>query len=286
VRPFHSASWVLPAAFLAAAVAFPASAASDQPDPREIIRRSLQIDARQDELARDYTYLLRQDRRDLDGSGRVKERRLQTWDVILVDGSPYRRLVARDDKPLSSQEQKYEEERLRADDQSRRKETEEQRRRRITEWERKRRQRREEAKEIADAFDFTLAGEQRLDGRDVWVIDARPRPEYKIKGSTARALFPNVKARFWIDKAEYAWVRLEAETIDTVSLGLFLVRVAKSSRVVMEQTRVNGELWAPKRITVSGSARIFLVKNLRFELQQDFSEYKKFQAESRIVAVR
>ena len=92
-----------------------------------------------------------------------------------------------------------------------------------------------------------------------------------------------MKARFWIDKAEYAWVRLEAETLDTVSLGLFFVRVAKGSRLAMEQTRVNGELWAPKRIAVSGAARIFLFKNLRFQLQQDFSDYKKFQADSRLI---
>ena len=186
MRLYHPALW----AVVSAVSALAAPAPPDRPDAREIVRRSLQIDARQDELARDYNYLLRQDRRDLDGDGRVKERRVQTWDVILLDGSPYRRLVARDDKLLSPEERKNEEEKLRLDDQNRRKETEEQRRRRIEEWARKRRQRREEAKEIADAFDFTLAGEQRLEGRDVWVIDAAPRKDYRIKGSNAQPCSP------------------------------------------------------------------------------------------------
>lgn len=278
MRLFLSAAWV----FVSAAIAFPAAAA-DQPDPREIMRRTLQVDARQDELARNYTYLMRQDRRDLDSSGRIKERRIQTWDVTLLDGSPYRRLVARNDQPLSPEEQAAEEQRLRQDDQARRNDTPEKRQRRIAEWQRRRSQRREEAKEIIDAFDFTLTGEQKLEGREVWVIDAKPHPGYKGKGSTARALFPNVKARFWIDKSEYSWVRAEAEAIDTITLGLFLVRVSKGSRVTLEQTRVNNELWAPKRFFVTGSARIFLVKSLRFELEQDFSQYRKFQAESRMV---
>jgi hypothetical protein len=247
------------------------------------MRRTIQVDARQDELAKNYTYLMRQDRRDLDGSGQVKERKVQTWEVMLLDGSPYRRLVARNDTPLSPEEQKWEEQKVRTDDQERRNDSNDDRQRRQQEWQRKRKQRREELKEVLEAFDFSLAGEQKLDGRDVWVIDARPHPGYKGKGTTARALFPKVKARFWVDKAEYAWVRLEAETTDTVTLGLFLVRVAKGSKVVMEQGRINNELWAAKRIDLSGAARLFLVKSLRFQLQQDFSDYKKFQAESRLI---
>ncbi len=64
-------------------------------DPREIVRRSVEIDRKNLEIARNYTYLERQEVRDLDGSGKVKNTEAQTTDVTLLEGSPYRRLVAR-----------------------------------------------------------------------------------------------------------------------------------------------------------------------------------------------
>src|ERR1039457_345332 len=82
-------------------------------DAKEIVRSAVQVNDRNEEISRNYTYLERQDLRVLDGSGRVKDRKIQTWDITLLEGSPYRRLVARDDKPLPPAEQKKEEEKLR-----------------------------------------------------------------------------------------------------------------------------------------------------------------------------
>src|SRR5437870_5311579 len=69
-------------------------------DPREIIRRSLQFHTQNDEAARNYTFLRRVDIRALDGAGKVRHNDCKTWDVTLLEGSPYTRLVMRDDKPL------------------------------------------------------------------------------------------------------------------------------------------------------------------------------------------
>lgn len=252
-------------------------------DPKEIIRRAMALDQRNAEAALNYTFLQRTDMRQLDGSGKVKEQKIQTWDVTLLEGSPYKRLVARNDQPLSPEEQKWEQEKLRKSNEDRRKETEEQRQKRVADWRRKQQRQREDIREFPDAFDFRLAGEERLNGFDVWVIDATPHPGFRAGASNARALFPNVKGRFWVAKDSYGWVKADVEAIDTISLGVFLVRVSKGSRVVLEQTRVNGEVWLPKKWIIKASARIFLVRNIRVDAQYDFSEYKKFQADSRIV---
>ncbi|MBZ5581702.1 MAG: hypothetical protein LAQ30_05750, partial [Acidobacteriia bacterium] len=79
-------------------------------DPKEIVRHAMQVDARNAQLALNYTFLQRTDVRQLDGSGKLKQRKIQTWDVTLLEGSPYKRLVARDDKPISRDEQDWEEE--------------------------------------------------------------------------------------------------------------------------------------------------------------------------------
>jgi hypothetical protein len=252
-------------------------------DPREIVRRSVEIDKKNVEIARNYTYLERDEARELDGSGNVKSTQIETWDVTLLEGSPYRRLVARNDQPLSPKEQKKEEDKLRRSIVERRKETPEQRQRRIADWDRKQQRQREPFKEIPDAFDFRLAGEEALAGSQVYVIDATPKPGYKPKLPSA-FFFPKVKARFWIDKKDYRWVRVEVETLDTISFAGFLVRLAKGSRLVIEQAHINQEVWLLKSVTMRGSARVALIKGVHAELIVTFSDYKKFQVDSRVVS--
>jgi len=253
-------------------------------DPRDIVRRSIELDRKDLAAERNYTYLERQLDRQFDGAGKVKQQTLRTFDVTLQEGSPYRRLVARNDQPLSAEEQQHEQEKLAANIEERRHETKEQRERRLAEWERRRQRQREPVHEVPDAFDFKLAGEQTIDGRPTWIIDATPRRGYKPK-SMAASFLPKMKARFWIDKADYQWVRLEAETLDTVTFGAVLLRVGKGAHIEMEQTRVNDEVWLPKRIALQGSARLFLVKAVHAQIEHTYSAYRKFQADSRVVSI-
>ena len=253
--------------------------------PREIVERAIAVNEQNQRLARNYAYLERQERRTLDGSGVMKERVVETWDVTLLAGSLYRRLVGRNDKPLSPAEEKQEEEKLRKSIEERRGETPEQRERRIAESQRRRDERqRAPIQDLLDAFDFRLAGLETLDGREVWVIDGAPRAGFKGKSTVGRALFPKLKCRFWIDRNSYQAIKVDAETQDAVSLGLFLVRLAKGSRILIESERVNDEVWLPKHVAVTAAARVLLVKSARFDLRLDYSGYKKFQAESRVVA--
>jgi len=74
---------------------------------------------------------------------------------------------------------------------------------------------------------------------------------------------PKVKGRFWITKEGFQAVKIEFVTLDTISWGGIVARVSKGTRVSVEMTRVNNEVWLPKRILVSGSARVLLVKDTR-----------------------
>jgi hypothetical protein len=252
-------------------------------DAREIVRRSVERDQANAELARNYTFLQRQETRELDGSGNTKKRDIKTFDVTLLEGSPYRRLVARNDQPLPPKEQQQEAEKLQRSIEQRREETPEQKERRIADWKRKQEKQREPLRELPDAFDFRLAGEENIAGVPAYVIDASPKPGYKPRSSTA-SFFPKVKARFWIAKTGYQWAKVDMETLDTITFGGILIRLARGSHVVMEQARVNEEVWLPRRISIQLSARVLLVKGYRADLLFTFSDYKKFQTDSRIVS--
>ena len=244
-------------------------------DLREIVRRAVELDAKNIELDRGYTFQERRERHEFDGSGKVRRDDIQTWEVIPLEGTAYRRLVARNDVPLSAGEQTAEQERLRWNAEQRRKETPQERQRRIDEYQRRLQQRTHEPlKELPDAFNFSPAGEAIIDGRTVYVIDARPKPGYHPRSQLA-SYFPKVKARLWIDKAEGQWVKVDAETLDTISIAGFLLRVAKGTRYTAEQTRVAENVWAPKRVWYKASARIVLVKAIQLEVETRLSDYRK-----------
>src|SRR5262245_62164983 len=92
-------------------------------DPRELVRRSIRLSDQDLAAARNYTFLERDETRELDGNGQVQTHNIKLFDVTLLEGSPYRRLVGRDDHPLPPDEQTAEEQKLRASIEDRRKET-------------------------------------------------------------------------------------------------------------------------------------------------------------------
>ncbi|HEY7389747.1 MAG TPA: hypothetical protein VH640_14620 [Bryobacteraceae bacterium] len=251
-------------------------------DPSEIVRRAVELNARDMQLANDYNYLQREETRELDRAGKPRIRKDETWDVIPLDGSPYKRLVLRNGQPLSATEQQIEDQKLRAAAEARRKESPEQRGRRLEEWRHRQDRQRQPLRELPDAFKFTLLPDENLDGRPVYVIAAVPKPGYKPKSSYT-AFFPKVKVRAWIDKADLEAKRIEIEATDTISFGGFLLRLEKGSRILIEQTRMDDQLWLPQRVSVVAEARVMLLKNLNREMEYNFSDYKKFQVDSRVV---
>jgi len=48
---------------------------------------------------------------------------------------------------------------------------------------------------------------------------------------------------------------------------------------------VNGEVWVPTQIRIRLNARLGLLKTFRKELEVAYSDYRKFQTDSRVVSV-
>ncbi len=260
-----------------------AIAAAQGPDAREIVRRSLEANEQNWKIARNYTFLQRTEERRMDASGQTKSKEVKTYDITLLQGSPYIRLVARDDHPLPPAEEKKEQDKLNKSIAERMKETPAQRERRVSDYDKRRARQQETMREIGDAFDFQVLGQDRLEGRDVWVLKATPRPGYQPRSSDAKIL-PHVGGKLWIDQKSYHWAKLEAEVITPVSWGLFLVRLDSGARILFDATRVNDEVWLPQHVWIAASARLGLFKKLRVEEDTTYKNYRRFQTDSRIVA--
>jgi len=273
-----------------------AAAAQQKPDPKpadttaslnqaqiiDLIRRSADHDMENDKKQRDYTYVERQEVHRLDGKGEVKSTEIKTFDVLEIYGEQVQKLIAKDDKALSEKEAKKEDDKIQKLIDKRRNESEEERRKRLEKEEKEREEDRQFVKEIADAYNFTFVGIESLDGRDTYVIDCDPKPGYEPHMKQAKFL-SKARGRVWIDKTDLQMKKLDVQFIDTVSFGLFLARVHKGSRVIVENTRVNDEVWLQQKVAVKVDVRVALLKNFDLEVDVTDRDYKKFRTDTRII---
>jgi hypothetical protein len=251
-------------------------------DAREIVRRSVEADHKSWELARSYTCRQREVEKQLGKHGEVKSTTIKTYDVNFYYGREYSRLIEKDDQPLNEADQKKEDEKLEKFLAKLRDQSEEEREKRAAKEKKEREEERAFLRDMLNAYDFTLLGEENVGGTDTYVIEAVPRKDFHPTQPHADIL-SKIKGRLWIEKKEYNWVKVEAESIDTISFGFFLARVHKGARFNLEQVHLNDEVWLVRRFYISGGARLALVKNMVMEQEDTFSSYKKFVTTSRIL---
>jgi hypothetical protein len=249
---------------------------------RDLIRQAAEKDIENDKRQRDYTYIQREEEHKLDGNGREKSTETRTYEIMVLYGEPVRKLIARDDKPLPDKDARKEDEKIQKIIEKRRNESDDDRKKRLQKEEKDREEARAFVKEIADAYNFRLTGLEEWAGRSTYVIDADPRHGYEPHMKNAKFL-PKFRFRVWLDKAEMQWVKLDIQCIDTVSVGLFLVRLHKGSNIQIEQTRINDEVWLPKQVALKLDARIALLKGLNISEDVTYRDYKKFRTQTRIV---
>jgi len=273
-------------AFLAAAgVSANLLWAADAADPREIVRKCVELDQANWLRMKDYTWVARETTRHLDSSGKLKSTESETWETVILFGRPYRRTIERNSVPVAAEQKRKEQEKLDRTVAALERETPKQREIRIAAYQNERARDREFLLELPDAFDFHLEADAQIDGRETWVIAASPKPGYRAKHGDAKA-FSKIEGRIWIDKLDGQWVRIEAKTVDTISWGWCLARLNPGASLVFEQTRVGDGIWLPKREFTSGSGRLAVLKKLSEEQEITWTNYRKFQASSNLVSTR
>ena len=254
-----------------------------EPDAVEIVRRSMSHDQDNWQRAKDYTFEMKSVNRTLDKKGSPTKTRAETHEILVMYGRPIGRLIEKEGKPLTGGEKRKEDEEFEKELAKRRKESQEENSKERRKYLEKREEARRFAREVPDAFNFTLLGSEKLGGRDVYVISAEPKPGYKPHDSQARMLLPKLRGKLWIDKEEYQWVKIEAETIDTISFGLFLARLGRGAQLTFEQSRVNDELWLPSHGYIKVDGRLALLKKVRADAEIHFGKYRKFQTDSKLI---
>jgi hypothetical protein len=255
-----------------------------QPQMRQLFRVVADKDLENDKRLRNYTYIEHEVQTKLDRNGQAKLSEERTYEILEIYGEQTQRLIEKDDKPLPEKEAAKEEEKLQKIIDKRKNESAEDRKKREEKEEKEREEDREFVRDVADAYNFTLVGTETLNGRDAWVIDAEPRPDFVPHAKDAKYL-SKFRGRVWIDKSDLQLAKMEMECLQTISWGVFLARIYKGAHFTLEQTRVNDEVWLPLHFTARVDVRLALLKNYDIDLEQSYRDYKKFRTSARIIGV-
>jgi hypothetical protein len=233
-------------------------------DARQIVELSVAATERSWLTRDEYTYLERDEDRRLDSQGLVKSDDARVIQMTVVNGARFEQLMEHNGQPPSA-----EEERRSAEDLNRlRHETPEERNVRLG----KEQEDGAFLRDVLAAFDFQLVGEETVEGRPAYVLQATPHPGYHAQGKYGK-MFSKVAGRLWIDKQDFGWVRVDGQVTQAFSMGLFVARVQRGSRVILEQTCVGDAIWVPKRIEVRASAKILFLKSLDIDRILTYSDY-------------
>jgi hypothetical protein len=121
-----------------------------------------------------------------------------------------------------------------------------------------------------------------VDGRPAYKVESDPSPgESTGCGQKVAKLF---HLSIWIDQADKKLAKWEGDNIAPITWGGILIRVpAGAMHIAEDMTRREDRAWLPAHLHVRIDAKLLLLKTAHIEVVSTYSDYRKFQADSRIV---
>jgi hypothetical protein len=247
------------------------------------VRTRLQTDST---LQSGYIYVETRREQKLDGRGRVEQESVKVYESYpgLPGEDRWERLISENGRPRAAAD-------LEKDLRDRQKKAEamvregvEQPAKQQARQQREYATRRREFDAVLDdlflVYDIRMERRELLNGHETIVFSLTPRREAKPRtreGGQMRTF----AVRAWISESDRELVRVDAEAIDTLSMGFgLLARLHKGAKLSFVRTKVNDEVWLPSHVTYNGTARVGLVAVLRRSGTSDFSDYRKFSVDT------
>jgi hypothetical protein len=234
-------------------------------DARQIMAQSIAATERSWQARDHYTFTERDVDRRLDDLGRLKSENIDVTRMTLVNGARFEQLMEHNGQLPSADEQKKSSKDL----EKLKRETPAEQTARLL----KTQENRSFLHDLLEAFDFHLLGEELIAGRPAYILQATPHPGYHAHGRYGK-LLSRVEGKLWVDKQDFAWVKVDGEVTQSFSIGLLVARVQRGSHILMEQTCVGDAVWVPKRLEMRASATILFLKSLDVERILTYSDYR------------
>ena len=241
--------------------------ASEQaPTSSELIRKAIAASESQQSKDLKYTYREDHEQFQLNKQNQMSLTSRKTYDVIMLEGENYRKLILVDGKPLDEKLQKKVDEDLEKTRARRKKRSI----RTIT-----RTVRTGGLEEVEKLFNARVTGEETLNGRKAWRIEAEPKPGIKTTNKDELNAL-NTRRTFWIDQQEGRELRRKTEFLRPTN------GFQPGSEIDMTFQKV-GEAWLIDNILFRFDLKAMAVMRGRGESRNKFYDYRLYQTDSRLV---
>jgi hypothetical protein len=237
------------------------------PDVQELVRRSVENNEKNWKAAPEYSF---NESDVITKSGKTLRR---SYRVLMIDGSTYNELIGENGEPLAGARAVAEQKKLGQETGRRRAESPAARQRRIAAYESERRQDNALMREMIKAFDFKMAGQESVNGRNCYVLIATPRPGYRPISRDTKVL-TGMRGKMWIDSREYQWVKVHAEVFRPVAFGLFIAHVQPGTEFTLEEVPVGEGVWQPARFVTKVRATA-LIWSRNYTDDETYSNYRR-----------
>jgi hypothetical protein len=177
-----------------------------------------------------------------------------TYQVLMTHGWPHKRLLAVNGDELSSEG--------RGDGAEKPGDPSEppgEQHRKIAQYEKERQRDQRLIDEFTGAMNFTLAGTDVMNGRNVFVVEATPRSGY-VPRSRETQVLSAARGRLWIDQVSFHFVKVQAEVFRPVMIVGVLARIEPGTRFELEETPVGDSgIWLVSHLSVEARAKILFL---------------------------
>ena len=251
------------------------------------MRRAVTLDEANMAALRAYVFEVEEVYTSLRGARPVVERSFR-YEVNLLSGAMYWRLLERNGQPLSANDHEAEQARLKRHlelygggaqlDETAKS---------LYNWRRER----QYLLEIPEAWQLRLAGTETVNDRACHILDFQPRSPYWPRHRFAH-LLGRLRGRVWIDRQDFHWVRLQWETLRRTSYTLQQLPLGRLSlpyspgvineadlpagtTQMFELTRLSGGPWVPVYFRST--------KENSFRNEVRYSRFRRFTSESSLI---
>jgi hypothetical protein len=243
-----------------------AGAAETFPSASNVIQRVL---VRSEMVARanltNYAYNKKSITEELDEKERVIKSTEKLYQVMLIGGLPFPRLVRIHGRELSAKELEKENQRETAF------------RQRVTRVDFNKKAKRKEGlatQDLVERFDFKITKREIIEDRPTLIITFAPRaglPENSIEDKVFAKVFGTV----WIDEAEAEIAKLDASVRGPIPLGWFgAVGSLNKFQATLERSRMPDGVWVNRKSTFSIVARKLLTA-IRTRTTEESSNFRR-----------
>lgn len=244
------------------------------PNIEELFKKSGAANDANGPKARQYLYREYAVTSEFNEGGEPSNRHTETWEAIGLEGSEYRSLVRRDDKPLTAKEQKQEGEKLRK------------------ETDRRRKAKKGGIKNPLNRtytfgysagdeqfFDFRYVGEEVVNGRPMYVLEGTPKSGVKPTNDHEKQLLLS-RLKLWFDKEEFFGSGFEMEVTEAGG------DMRAGTMIAMKQQRMEDGTWLMNDMRFKLIIKPLRIVNVRTEGVITRSDFHKFVVDSRILELK